>query len=507
MDAGPSASDGAERRSEVLGTARSGGLNFVGAAFNQTLRFGITFLLARALGPEGTGLFYQAYAFLPLLIQVGAGGLKLTLTRYVAVHRADGDQGAVRGVIRLGLVMASLGATSIGVALFLASPWLASTAFHDLRLTPLLQLVAVALPATVFTDCALSATQGYKTMRPYALINLFFEPSFRILLTAAFLVAGYGLGGVMVALVATNLVAAILSAVSLRRLMGRPTGPPTYGGRRELYSFTTVAWLTSLTSSGLIWAGTIMLGLYALPAEVGVYQVAARLVLLGTIFIQPVTISFAPRVADLYRRGRTESLRDTYVLITGWIFRLALPSFIVLMVFAKELLAVFGPKFQEGATVTVLLALGQFINSATGPCGYILQMSGRHRLQLIDNLAALASNIALNLWLIPLYGIVGAAASWAVVIAGFNIVRVIQVWVFLGMLPIDRAMMKGLMAGGIAIAVAALVSVQLEGPLALIVGAGSVGLAYFSTIVILGIGADDRLVLDMILRRMGLRSP
>jgi len=502
----PVATSHGGRRSEVLGTARSGGINFLGAAFNQTLRFGITFLLARALGPARSGLFYQAFAFLPLLLQVGAGGLKLTLTRFVAVHRADGDQGAVRGIVRLGLLISSLGATVIGVALFFASPWLADVAFNDVRLTPLLQLVAVALPATVFTDCALSATQGFKTMRPYALINLFFEPSFRLLLTAGLFFAGFGLAGAMIALVATNVVSAVLSAASLRRLMGPPTDPPRYGGLRELYSFTTVAWLTSITNSGLIWAGTIMLGLYAIPAEVGIYQVAARLVLLGTIFIQPVTTSFAPRVADLYQRGETESLRDTYVLITSWIFRLALPSFIILMVFAKELLAIFGSGFTDGTTVTVVLALAQLVNSATGPCGYMLLMSGRHSLQSINNVAALVVNIALNLWLIPRYGIVGAAVSWAVVIGGFNIVRVIQVWVFLGMLPIDRVMMKGVVAGAVGTAAAALVSAVLDGPLSLAVGVGTVGLTYFSAIVMLGIGPDDRLVLDLLRRKLGSGS-
>jgi O-antigen/teichoic acid export membrane protein len=310
----------------------------------------------------------------------------------------------------------------------------------------------------------------------------------------------------MVALVATNVVSAVLSAISLLRLMGPATHPPRYGGLRELYSFTTVAWLTSLTNSGLIWAGTIMLGLYAIPAEVGIYQVAARLVLLGTIFIQPVTTSFAPRVADLYQRGQTESLRDTYVLITSWIFRLALPSFIILMVFAEELLAIFGSGFTGGTTVTVVLALAQLVNSATGPCGYMLLMSGRHTLQSINNVAALVVNIALNLWLIPRYGIVGAAISWAVVIGGFNIVRVIQVWAFLGMLPIDRVMGKGVVAGGVGAAAAAVVSLVLEGPLALAVGAGVVVLTYFSTIVVLGIGPDDRLVLDLLRRKLGLKS-
>jgi O-antigen/teichoic acid export membrane protein len=491
-----------ERTSEVLGTAGSGGLNLVGAVFNQALRLGITLLIARLLGRTDAGLFYQAFALLTLLQLVGSGGLKHTLTRFVAVHRADGDPGALRGTVRLGLALATVGASAMGGVLLLLGPWLANDAFGDPRLEPLLGLVALALPPTVFTDCALSATQGYKTMRPYALVNLFFEPTLRILLTGALLAAGLGLSGVMVALLVTNWIAAALAALALRKLMGRATAPARYEGLGELYSFTAVSWVTTLASSGLIWAGTIMLGLYLAPADVGVYQIAARLVLVATIFIQPVTASFAPRVADLYRRGRLETLRATYVLITSWIFRLALPSFIVLIVFPRELLAIFGEGFVAGTTVTVVLALGQLVNSATGPCGYMLLMSGRQALQMVNNIGALVLDVALNAWLIPRYGIVGAAASWALAIAGFNLVRLVQVRALMGMLPIDRGLLKGVAAGAPAIGAALAVSVLLDGPAALVVGTAAVVGTYAAGIAALGLGEDDRLVLSTLGRRL-----
>ena len=47
-----------------------------------------------------------------------------------------------------------------------------------------LRIVSVALPATAFTDAALAATQGFRTMTPFAVVNLVFEPAFRVALTA-----------------------------------------------------------------------------------------------------------------------------------------------------------------------------------------------------------------------------------------------------------------------------------------------------------------------------------
>ncbi|HYY44585.1 MAG TPA: flippase, partial [Actinomycetota bacterium] len=371
------------RRSEVVGVARSGGLNFVGAAFNQALRFSITLLIARFLGRTDAGLYYQAFSFLALLGLVASSGFTVSLTRFVAIHRADGDMGALKGTVRLSLSYCTSAAIVVGLGLYFASSWLATGAFHDPALAPLLKLVALALPATVFTDAALSATQGYKTMRPYALINLFFEPLCRVVLTLVAFALGTGIIGVMVALVVTNYSSSALAGRALRKLMGRIEEPARYNAR-ELFGFSVVTWFTTLANSGLIWADTILLGLYRSPAAVGVYQISSRLVLLATIFVQPVTTSYAPRVADLYRRQQLRALSDTYSLLTSWIFRLALPMFILLIVFPRELLSIFGPSFRVGATVTMLLAVGQMINSATGPCGYMLMMSGRAALQMIN---------------------------------------------------------------------------------------------------------------------------
>jgi O-antigen/teichoic acid export membrane protein len=493
------------RRSEVLGAARSGGLNFAGAAFNQALRLAITLLIARFFGRADAGLYYQAFSFLALLGLVASSGFTVSLTRFVAVHRADDDLAALKGTVRLGLLYSTSVATVIGVALLAASSWLASGPFHDPGLAPLLKLVAFALPATVFSDTALSATQGYKTMRPYALINLFFEPTCRVVLTLVAFGLGTGLVGVMAALVVTNYASAVLSAGALRKLMGRTDEPARYNVR-ELFGFSAVTWFTTLASSGLLWADTILLGLFRSAAEVGVYQISTRLVLLATVFVQPVTTSYAPRVADLYRRRRFQHLADTYSLLTGWIFRLALPVFVVLMVFPRELLAIFGPSFKVGATVTVLLALGQMVNSATGPCGYMLIMSGRPALQMVNNIAALVMNVGLNLWLIPRYGIVGAAISWTAAIVIFNVVRVVQVWFIMRMLPLSRGIAKGIVAGGGACAVAVAVQTVVVGEAALLWGAVAAGASYLAGLALLRISPDDRLVLGVLLSRFRLRG-
>jgi O-antigen/teichoic acid export membrane protein/Mrp family chromosome partitioning ATPase len=489
-----------ERERQVVGFARGGGLNLVGAVCNQAALLGVTLLVARRLGRVDVGVYAQAYAFLALLSPLSMIGLTHGLTRFVAVYLAERDPGAVRGTIRLGLAASTLVASAVGVALFAAAPLLARGAFSEPRLTVPLQFVALALPASAFTNAALAATQGYRTMKPFALIGLIFEPVARLLLAGALLLAGMGLRGVMLALLVSNLGAAVLAALALRRVMGPQTAPPTYAPSR-LFSFSAVSWSAGLASTALIWADILLLGLLGNSAQVGVYTVATRLVQLATFVMLPINAAFAPRIADLDARGHTESLRHTYQLAESWIVRLSLPGFVLLMVFPADLLALFGRGFAVGAAVTMILAVGKFVDAATGPCGLMLNMSGRPGLNVLDNLVGLVLNVVLNLLLIPRFGIVGSAVAWAVSLCLVNGARVVQVWMAMRMLPFERSAAKGLFAGAAALVAALAVRATLQRPAQLLVGAAVVAVVYLAALLAQGLTAEDRLVARALLRR------
>src|SRR6266516_4556547 len=350
-----------ETERQVLGMARGGGLNLFGAVCSQAAQLGVTLLVGRALGQASLGRYAQAFAFLSLLGLLSLSGFRSGLTRFVAVHLAEGDPLALRATVRLGIGLTTAVAVVLALGLHLAAPWLARAVFHDA-----------------------------------------------------------GLEGVMTALVAANLAAAALAAVALWRLLrmvpppAQPHAGPCAGphlgahagaGLRELFGFSLVSWGASLASAGLIWADTILLGALRSSAEVGVYNVATRLVTLATFVMPAINGALGPRIADLYHRGQRDSLRRAYSVATSWILRLSLPAFIVLLAFPDELLRLFGKGFRAGAAVTVVLAGGKLVDAATGPCGLALNMSGRPLWSMVDNLAVLVLNVLLNLWLIPSRGI------------------------------------------------------------------------------------------------------
>jgi O-antigen/teichoic acid export membrane protein len=152
--------------------------------------------------------------------------------------------------------------------------------------------------------------------------------------------------------------------------------------------------------------------------------------------------------------------------------------------------------------VTVVLTVGQLVNAITGPCGLMLVMSGRPGIQMVGNAATLALNLGLNLYLIPRYGVTGAAIAWAASMVFINGLRVVAVAVTMHMLPLHEGLLKGALAGTVAAAAGLAARSLTSGPLTLLLGVPLTVVAYALALLLLGVGAEDRLVLASLRARL-----
>ena len=75
------------------------------------------------------------------------------------------------------------------------------------------------------------------------------------------------------------------------------------------------------------------------------------------------------------------------------------------------LLWLFGPQFVEGYPVMLILVVGFLFRSAMGPAEFLLNMLGQQTACAAVLVTTAILNIALNLLLIPAFGLIGAAAA------------------------------------------------------------------------------------------------
>jgi O-antigen/teichoic acid export membrane protein len=82
------------------------------------------------------------------------------------------------------------------------------------------------------------------------------------------------------------------------------------------------------------------------------------------------------------------------------------------MLFAHQVLALFGPGFDEGGTRALrILLLGQAFNLACGPVGNIAMMSGLERILLRLSAVSTSIMIALTVSLVVPFGLFGVAVG------------------------------------------------------------------------------------------------
>ncbi|MEM1317442.1 MAG: lipopolysaccharide biosynthesis protein, partial [Pseudomonadota bacterium] len=157
----------------------------------------------------------------------------------------------------------------------------------------------------------------------------------------------------------------------------------------------------------------IMAGLLLSPDEVGVYFACVKVLALIHF------VSFAVRAAGAHRFSQYHSEGDTLRLgafahdTVRWTFwpSLAMAGFLIII--GKPVLMLFGPGFADGYHLLFILAVGIVARASVGPGEMLLSMSGHQNACAALYGVTLVVAIILNLALIPLYGLTGAAIATA----------------------------------------------------------------------------------------------
>jgi len=157
-------------------------------------------------------------------------------------------------------------------------------------------------------------------------------------------------------------------------------------------------------------------------ADVGIYGMGARIASLVNLFLMGFQGAWWPVVMKSFRDAdapaRFRQVFEVYLFMT-------LTMLVVLSLFGKEvLLALTTPAFAQGFVVVPLLVLGAVMASIAAYFSYGIQIAEMNHLRMFLNLGALVVSVILNVLLIPLLGVLGAALANALCLALLALVSV-----------------------------------------------------------------------------------
>jgi O-antigen/teichoic acid export membrane protein len=253
--------------------------------------------------------------------------------------------------------------------------------------------------------------------------------------------------------------------------------------------------VANVTQYSNLWTAVVVLGLFEPVHTVGVYSAAARTAALSTLVLIAFGGVFSPLAAGLYRQRRLGELGRLYGDVSRWAFTGALAFFLVTSLFARDIMLCFGREFAKGWPVILTISAAQLFNSSVGPTARLLAMTGHQKAVMVSTAGSALAAIALNLVLVPAYGVAGAAAATAAALVLANGSSLIFVSSRLGFWPYDRRYAKPMLAGLAAVAVTLTVRQlipPLEGFRALLLFAPLTLATFSCALIALGLGPSDR---------------
>ena len=176
-----------------------------------------------------------------------------------------------------------------------------------------------------------------------------------------------------------------------------------------------------------------------------------RSVSAGLIVATAMRMVISPRFSALLSENKTRQVQDLYSTTVSWIVLLGAPIYALFMFFAPTVLGWLGPGFESGSTALIVLSVGAIAFLMAGNVDSLLMMSGRSGWIAANKVVVLALNVIGNLWLVPLWGITGAAASWAFSLLLDSVLASVESRIFLGIRFGARRVFYALFVSGVCV--------------------------------------------------------
>jgi O-antigen/teichoic acid export membrane protein len=170
----------------------------------------------------------------------------------------------------------------------------------------------------------------------------------------------------------------------------------------------------------------LMIGKIMSMQDVGIYKIAIMNANLIGLTLMAISMAIMPNISKLYKEKQYNILQSIIVKGHKYAFILALPILVVFFFLGKVyLVTIFGDEYANAYIALNILAFGKLFYAGIGLIGTVFNMIGLSWYVTINAFFIVFINFILNYFLIPIYGIEGAAIATILSQLGANIILII----------------------------------------------------------------------------------
>jgi len=395
---------------------KKGGVSFLMRIVGQIMGFVITFIIAHYFGAKGLGDYVLAIIVLRLFVLIAKLGLDTASIRFIAEYASENQWDKIR-LFRKKISFLLLFSTILfSIIMYVFSSYIASA----IGANPVyIKINSFFILPMAFFILNYQSLRGLKKISEFSFFYWTSRVFFSVIII---LIAVQFSRNENIPIIAFLLGLLIVSILSYFIFLNRLNLEEKYNkkfknsllsslGYKEILIVSLPLLLAQSGQFIMAWTDKLMLGGIMTPSDVGVYDVAFKLSMFVNIALTSVNSISSPKFAEAYALKDYIKLEKIVHQSTKLIFWSSIPLLLIFFMFSTTLLEFFGTEFIIGLNAFLLLCSARLVSVFTGPAGNLLQMTGKQMIFMKVLFFAALLNVVLNYFLIPKFGIGGAALA------------------------------------------------------------------------------------------------
>ena len=385
-----------------------------------------SFLIAMYYGAKGMGIYSVSHTLILIFSIVSVLGFDAASIRFVSEDASISRSRSIylkilKIVVPLGLLMSTI--------LFISSPFL-SKLFNEVNLLNAIKYISLGILPLSLLHINSESLRGMKNIKLYSILRFALIP---LLASAILFIMNLYQSFDFTMPVISYVIAIYLTCfVSLffwlKRIDIFNNNIESTISLRYLLNISLPMLLTTSMFYIIQWTDTIILGYYDTAYNIGIYNIALKMSMASSIILFSINSIVAPKYSQLFFDNKMDEFKSVVKFSSKLIFWLSIPIIAVIAYKAEFFLNIFGEEFKQGKYPLYILLVGQLFNVMCGSVGYILMMTDKQKILRNIIVCSAILNIILNIILIPLYGILGAATASTISMILWNFSALIYIY-------------------------------------------------------------------------------
>ncbi len=379
---------------------------FVGVGLN----FSVAILITRQLPKSEAGILFLLMTFVTGFALFSRVGIDQLLMKEVASAHED-EQSFRSSYLRSTYKFVALLSVIFSIIWIVASPWIRNYFFDgEINLN---DLMFAGIGILFFNFVILNSTYLKAIQNTIiAVLSQNALPAITFLIILALFWNSFKSNQLYINLYTSSLVLAGLIAITLtKKHLSIKDEKKSQGPHfKSLLGKAIPLAPVSIFSFLMIFADTIMVGLYLPNGDVALYSVAAKVSFIVLFFLGALEATIYPRLLNIYKQQPTQ-LKSFFWQSTALVLGVVLTVTTVMYLLSDWILFVFGESYTEAKQALGLLLIAQFLRAASITFSFMFIIREKVRYLNIILVLALIINLVCNVIFIQKYGIEGAALA------------------------------------------------------------------------------------------------